>query len=307
MTPDEFTNQELFLDVSDGHQLYVYDWGKKGVKTPILFLHGGPGAGIHDRYKSRFNPEAQRVIFYDQRGAGKSLPKGSLINNTTEHLIADIQKLVKYLDLDQFVITGGSWGSTLALAYAIKHPKNIKAMVLGGIFTASVEETKHLDEGHYRAFFPDVWDKYKNWAPKQYRDNPSAFHYAQAFSNDPVAAKRSIYAYYEMEGSLLSLDDRPRGGSIEDFDPNDMKIEMHYLKHGCFLAENYIFNNAKKLTMPVWLVQGRYDMVCPPVTAYTLSKHIPHAELIWTVAGHGNDRANYDVIRTILLQIAGER
>src|SRR5689334_16098051 len=114
MTPDEHTNQEFFLDVGDGHRLYVHDWGKSKAKTPIIYLHGGPGNGCDDRDKREFDPKTQRVIFHDQRGAGKSTPEGSLESNTTQHLVQDIEKIAKRLSLDNFVLVGGSWGSTLA-------------------------------------------------------------------------------------------------------------------------------------------------------------------------------------------------
>lgn len=307
MTPDEFTNQEFFLDVGNGHQLYVHDWGKQSAKLPIIFLHGGPGSGCFDRNKQRFVPEKQRLIFYDQRGAGKSLPKGSIEHNTTQHLVEDIEKLVKHLGLKKFVITGGSWGSTLALAYALQYPSKLEAMVLSGIYTASQAETEYLDKGGFQKFFPDVWERYTARVPKEYAHDPSAYHYQQAFGDDPDAAKKSIYAYSELKGPLLSLDDRHTEESFDEFDPNNMKIELHYLKNACFLPERFILKNAHKLKLPIWLVQGRYDMVCPPITAYELSKALPDSQLIWTIAGHGNDRPSYDVVRALLLQIAGEQ
>jgi proline iminopeptidase len=303
MTPDQHTSQEFFLDVGDGHQLYVQDWGKKDASIPILFLHGGPGASVSDRHKQRFDPVRQRVIFFDQRGAGKSLPKGSIEHNTTKHLIADIETLADHLLMKKFIVTGGSWGSCLALGYALEHPSRIHAMVLSGIYTASRRETDYLDQGGFRNHFPEVWERYTDRAPKEYADNPSEYHYKQAFGKDPEAAKKSIYAYSEMEGSLLFLDDRRTPMEYDTFDPDDMKIELHYLKHGCFMPDRYILKNAHALTMPIWLVQGRYDMVCPPITAYELSKKLPNGQLLWTMAGHGNDRPNYDVMRTLLLQL----
>lgn len=304
MTPDEHTNYEFFLDASDGHQLYVHDWGKKDAMVPIIFLHGGPGAGVSDRHKQRFVPEQQRIIFFDQRGAGKSLPVGSLDDNTTEKLIGDIEAIRNKLNIEKFIVVGGSWGSTLALVYGLKHPGHVHAMVLNGIFTARKSEIEYLDSGGFRTFFPDLWDKYQASVPQHYRKNPSKYHYKNIFGKDENAAKNSAYAYSEkLEGPLLGIDDRYSPDKYEEFDPNPMKIELHYLANACFLPENYILDNAHKLTMPIWLVQGRYDMVCPPITAYELHKKLPNSQLIWTIAGHGNDRANYDVNRTILLQM----
>ena len=254
MTPDEHTNQEFFLDVGDGHQIYVQDWGKKDAKTPIIFLHGGPGGGTSNGQKQRFDAAQQRVIFFDQRGSGKSLPTGSIENNTTAHLIEDIETLTQHLNIKEFIITGGSWGSCLGLAYTLKHPKKVKALVLSGIYTASSTETAYIDNGGFSEFFPDIWQTYIDSVPKEFAGDPSAYHYKQAFGSDPEAAKRSIYAYAELEGSLLSLDDRHTPQDYATFDPLSMKIELHYLKNNGFLPENYILDNAHKIQTETWLV-----------------------------------------------------
>lgn len=303
MNPDKYTNQELTLAVGDGHELYIQDWGKKDAQYPIIFLHGGPGDGIYDNYKQRYEPTKQRVIFFDQRGSGKSTPTGSVQNNTTGKLVDDIKKITDHFKLDKYIIAGGSWGSTLALAFAIKYPNDIHAMVLGGIYAGTKDETDFLFKGGYKSFFPDVWEAFLGRTPKEHHSDPFAYHINNAFSADETRAKKSIYAFAQVERALLKLDDRFLPEKYEDFDPNGMKIEMHYIKNNCFLPDGYILKNAHKLKMPIWLVQGRYDAVCPPITAYNLNKKLPNSELIWTTAGHGNDRANYDVIRTILLSL----
>lgn len=306
MTPDAFTIQETFLDVGDGHELYIQDWGDKDAKTPIVYLHGGPGSACTDGYKQLFDGQRQRIIFFDQRGAGKSLPKGSLKENTTKELVEDIERIADHFKLTSFIITGGSWGSCLALAYALKYPKRLKAMVLRGIYTGSQEETDYIDNGGFQLFYPDVWDTYLSQTPKSYHHNPSEYHYRQMASGDPTLIKASSYAYSELEGSLLRLDDRHTTDKFETFDPDAMKIELHYLRNLCFMPDNYILDNAYKITTPTWLVQGRYDMVCPPKTAYKMSKLLPNNKLIFTQAGHsGGDRATYEVVRALLLEIAG--
>ena len=304
MTPDQHTNQELFLDVGDGHQLYVQDWGNPKINVPIIFLHGGPGSGTSDRHRQRFDPMQQRVIFFDQRGSGKSLPKGSLENNTTADAVEDIEKVAKHFKLNKFFLSGGSWGSTLALSYALAYPKRVEAMVLSGIFTGRQSEIDYLDNGGFKTFFPDIWEKYVGSVPKSAQADPSAYYHKQVMGSDAEDSKRAAYAYSEMlEGPLLSLDDRYTPTKYEDFDPDAMRIELHFLQNRCFLPEGSILKQASKLTMPIWLVQGRYDMVCPPTTAYELSKLLPNGHLIWTTAGHGNDRPTYDVIRTLFLQL----
>lgn len=304
MTPDAFTINESFLDVGEGHQLYIHDWGNKHAALPIIFLHGGPGGGCSDGHKTLFDGKIQRVVFFDQRGAGKSLPAGSLRHNTTDKLVNDIDLIADSLGLDKFVITGGSWGSCLALAYALKRPKRLKAMVLRGIFTGSQAEADYLDKGGFELFYPDVWEAYKNRTPEKHLANPSAFHYEQIKKGTPEEIKSSAYAYSELEGSLLKLDDRHTPEDFETFDPSAMTIELHYLGNNCFLPDKHIIDNAHKINTPTWLVQGRYDVVCPPKTAWDLSKKMPNAKLFFTTAGHsGSDRANYDVLRTLLLQI----
>lgn len=306
MNSDNFTISESYLDVGDGHQLYVQEWGNHEAKTTIIALHGGPGAASNDGHKFIFDGNTQRVIFFDQRGAGKSLPKGSLANNTTQDLVGDIEKIADHFSLQKFIITGGSWGSCLAFAYALKHPKRVAAMVLRGIFTGSQEETDYLDNGGFKLYFPDVWDAYLQKTPKEFRNDPSKYHYAQMKSQDAETRKKSSYAYSELEGSLLRLDDRYASQSFETFDPEAMKIELHYLQNLCFMPDRFILENSPKITAPVWLVQGRYDMVCPPKTAYEMDKLLPNSKLIFTSAGHsGGDRATYEVMRALLLEIPG--
>lgn len=304
MTPDDYTIQEFYLPVGDGHELYVQDWGYTSAKKPILFLHGGPGSGVSNRYKTNFDPRRQRVVFFDQRGSGQSRPFGSLEHNTTDDLIEDIAKILDHLALKSVVITGGSWGACLALAFALKHPRMVDALVLRGIYTGSKRENDWINYGGYRHYFPDVWDAYVAATPAEHKLDPSAYHIPRVLSDDPVAAKQSAYAVSNAEGAVLNLDDRFNAMDFEEFDPTMAKIETYYIHNNCFMPDRHILKNAHKLTMPVWLIQGRYDSVCPPITAYELSKEIPNCELIWTIAGHGNDRANYDVNRTILLQIA---
>lgn len=310
MTPDEHTIREFYIEVGDDHELYVQDWGNKKAKHPIVFLHGGPGSGCKDGHKRQFDPLQHRVIFFDQRGSGKSLPYGSLKHNTTDDLVADITKITKQLKISSFILVGGSWGSTLALAYAAKHPQNVQALVLNGIFTGSQAEIDYFDKGSFRAWFPEVWEQYLAATPKEHRETPTLFHYKQILGKQEDAARRSACAYGNIEGALLALDDRfiPDNPADPAFDPVAAKVEVHYLANHCFLPDRYIFDNARKLTMPVWLVQGRYDMVCPPAAAYELHQKLPKSHLIWTVGGHkSSERETQSVVRAILLQFGGEK
>lgn len=291
------------VEVGDGHQLYAQLWGNADAAQTIVFLHGGPGSGVNDGHKQLFDPKKQRVVFFDQRGSGKSTPHGSIDNNTTDKLVDDVTKVTSEFDIDTFAITGGSWGSTLALAYALRNPNKVTRMVLRGIFTGRQLETDYMDKGQVRTFFPDVWDRFVASVPVEFASDPGAYHQARIFANND-AAQTAALAYSDLEGSLASLDDRVKGIDPSVFDPAGTIIENHYLVNRCFMPEGYIIENAAKLTMPIALVQGRYDMVCPPVTAYELHQALPNSQLYWTVAGHsGHDRANFDMTKALLADI----
>lgn len=300
MTPDAHTIQEIMLYVGDGHTLYIHEWGNSKAKDTIVFLHGGPGGNCSDKSKQYFNPDKQRVIFFDQRGSGKSKPYGSLENNTTDHLIADIVKIAEHYQLKKLTLVGGSWGACLALAFAIKHPSMVKAMVLNGIFTASNPELAWTNEGMFRIFYPDVWEHYLEATPEAHRGNPTEFHVKNILSDDDEACKQSAYTMDQLTGSIVKLDDRTTPANYEEYDPTSTRIETHFTSQGCFLPDNFILSNAHKLSMPVWIIQGRYDMVCPPKTAHTLAQKLPMGEIIWTTSGHVMERESWNVIRTLL-------
>lgn len=305
MTPDEYTIKEYMLPVGNGHTVYVHDWGNPKSKQPFLFLHGGPGSGCNDAFKAFFDGTRDRVIFFDQRGAGKSTPKGKLEHNTTQDLISDIEHILDNHGLEKIIIFGGSWGTTLALAYALAHPGRVASMVIRGIFTGRQAEIDHLDKGNFRNFFPDVWDAYLLRTPEQYRDDPTAYHSARAVGDDTKAAFESSYALGEFEGSVSALEDRHKATDPKIFDPVPARIEAHYIMNHCFMEENYIMDNAHTLSMPIWIVQGRYDMVCPPVTAYELHKRLPQSSLVMTQSGHsGNDHGNFDALRATVAALA---
>jgi proline iminopeptidase len=303
MTPDEHTNQELMLDAGDGHQLYVHDWGNKDAALPILFLQGGPGGATSDKKKMLFDPLKQRVIFHDQRGAGKSVPYGSLEHNTTAELVSDIIKILNNFGIKQSILVGGSWGSTLALCFAIAHPDRVAGMVLDGIWTSTKAENAWLDQGGFKTFFPDAWDAYCATVPTEHQANPSGYHFPRILSNDLEVSKVSTMAYTALEASAISLDDRHAPQDPNTYDPTGVRIEVHYLANGCFIAENHILDNASKLTMPVALVQGRYDMVCPPETAYKLNQLLPNSQLHFTTSGHYAEHESWSLIKLLVKQL----
>lgn len=294
MHPDAHTIAEHTLDVGHRHQLYIQDWGNKKAKHPIIFLHGGPGGQCKDKHKTPFDPTTQRVIFFDQRGCGRSTPLGRWHHNTTQELAADITKIADSLGIDQFILTGASWGSCLALYYALSAPSRVKALVISAVFTGSQAEIDWLDKGLFQSHFPEAWERYVTATPKTFRDSPSAYHFKVALeSDDKIAAAQSAQAYAELQSAVLSLNDTFYPISPDDFEPEGMQIEMRYLSKRCFMPDRYILKNASKLKMPVYIIHGRYDMVCPPATAYALSKSMPKAELTWVISGH---RAEHEMV-----------
>lgn len=276
ITSDKHTIKEHHLKTEDGkHTLYIQEWGQvKG--APILFLHGGPGNGCSDSNKAYFDPSRHHVIFIDQRGCGKSRPYGSLTANNTQSLVSDIELVRQKLGIEKWSVTGRSWGSTLALCYATEYTERIERMVIGGVFLASQTEVDWIEKGQFRTFFPEV-DKQAEITP---------------------------YAYLKLALPTLRIDDRYSMPERKDVDEAPLKIELFYTKNNCFLPENYILNNASKMKVPVDIVQGRYDMMTPPKSAYELHLRLPNSRLHWTIAGHsGSDRANYDVTKALLAQL----
>lgn len=304
MTEDAYTNQACMLAAGDGHELWVHDWGNKTAGVPIFFLHGGPGSQCKDKHKFPFDPKTQRVIFHDQRGAGQSLPKGELAHNTTQDLAADITKIAEHLDIKTFIITGNSWGSTLALYYAIKNPERVHAVVVGGVWFGSKAENAYLDGGGWRVHFPELWDWLVSTVPEEHRANPAAYHFGQAFGDNPVKAAESARVYGDLEAALISLDDRHSPTPAEDYEPGSMLIEMRYMVESCFIPDRFIPDNAARLTMPVHIVQGRYDFVCPPAAAYELHTLVPHSTLTWVAAGHAAEHETITALSLIYQHIS---
>ena len=291
------------LDVGDGHSLYVQDWGNKSAVTPIISLHGGPGSNASDKQKISFDPKVHRVIFFDQRGCGLSQPFTCLENNDTWKQIADISKIADHLKIEKFTITGASWGSCLALVYAINNPGRVVNMVLMGIFTGTKNEVDWIAKGGYKNFFPDVWEKFLDNTPLEDHEEADKYHFDRILGDDMESSIKSSVVLSDTELSIMSLDDRYMPFSEDGYDNSHARMETHYLSNNCFLEDNYILNNSDKLTMPIWFIQGRYDMVCPPINAWNLHKQIPSSKLTFTMAGHDFARSTYDTYSTILANL----
>ncbi len=311
------TKASGFLSVSGGHKIHWEDWGNPKAKLPIIYLHGGPGSGFHDRQKLFFNPYHHRVIFFDQRGAGKSTPLGSIKDNTTQDLISDIESLRAHHKLTTFSIMGGSWGSTLALAYAIKYPQHVKKMLLWGIFLGRKKDIRYLSQGGGKSHFPDAWERYVSMVPAHEQDHTDK-HYFKEFSHRDIAVRNKYVREWQLyEASLASLDSQPDKIELSLSQEEEMeesyaaaKIEAFYMVNNCFLSENYILKHASKIAhIPSVLVQGRYDFVCPPTGAFELTQALgDNAHLHIVPAGHSSsDTVSREVIKAYCASFLDEQ
>ncbi len=269
------------LDVSDGHQIYYERCGTKGAK-PAVFLHGGPGAGISPQYRGAFNPELYDVLLFDQRGCGRSRPHASLENNTTWHLVADIELLRKMMGVEKWLVFGGSWGSTLALAYAQTHPDHVSEMVLRGIFTLRAAELSWFYQFGASEIFPDRWADYLAPIPQNERDDLMKAYRKRLTSDDETVCLEAARAWSLWEGSGITLLENK--DVLDDF-TNDhfalafARIENHFFVHQGWMEEGQLIKNAPLLKdIPAVIVQGRYDMCTPPTTAWDLHLAWPEAD-----------------------------
>jgi proline iminopeptidase len=281
------------LQVSPIHELYYEQCGNPGGQA-VVFLHGGPGAGLVPEYRQFFDPEAYRVVLFDQRAAGRSTPHASLEANTTWDLVADIERLREHLRIDRWLVFGGSWGSTLALAYAQTHPDRVRALVLRGIFLCRQKETRWFyQEGEgASAIFPEAWAEYVRLIPQAERGDMLAAYHRRLMSDDQSVRLEAARAWSIWEASALKL--LPDQELIDHFaEPQNAlalaRIECHYFVNNSFMAtDNYLIENIDKIRhLPAVIVQGRYDIVCPMISAWDLHLSWPEAELkIIADAGH---------------------
>jgi proline iminopeptidase len=279
------------LRVSDVHELYFEESGNPKGK-PVVFLHGGPGFGTEPGHRRYFDPKAHRIVLFDQRGCGKSTPHASLVDNTTWHLVADIERLREHLGIDRWQVFGGSWGSTLALAYAETHPERVTELVLRGIFLVRQSEIDWFYQRGASALYPDAWEKYVEPIPEAERgDLLRAFH-RRLTGDDPAERLRAARAWSVWEGSTSYL--FPNASLIEKTGGDEFaiafaRIECHYFVNTAFIdeARDLLKNVGRIRHIPAVIVQGRYDVVCPMETAWALHRAWPEADLrVVQDAGH---------------------
>lgn len=278
-----------FLEVGDGHRLYWEESGNpEGV--PVVFLHGGPGAGASPVHRQFFDPAHYRIAIFDQRGAGRSTPLGGLEANTTAHLVADIERLRAHLGVERWIVFGGSWGSTLALAYAENHPDRCLGLVLRGIFLGRPAEIEWFLYG-IRQLFPEPWREFAHFIPEAERGDLLAAYHRRLTDPDPEVHLPAARRWSVYEGSCSTL--APNPALVADFASDRValglaRIEAHYFVNRLFLPGNFLLGNIGRIRhIPAVIVQGRYDAVCPAVSADDLHLAWPEAEYhVVADAGH---------------------
>jgi len=274
-----------FLEVSKLHTLYYEEVGNPKGK-PVIFLHGGPGVGIHPDYRRFFDPKFYRTILLDQRGTGKSTPFAELRENTTQHLVDDVDKLRKSLKIKNWIVTGGSWGSTLALAYAQCYTRSVKGIIIRGIFTARISEIEWLfSEKGAGQIWPDEFEKFTSLLSKAEKRDIIKSFYKRLNSKTNKTSWEAAKAFAHWEGTIMNL--IPGKKVTDSFLTKKRtiaiaKIECHYTVNNFFMkTENGLFRNIKKIkNIPLTIVQGRYDTICPMRSAYDLHHALPKSKLI---------------------------
>ncbi len=298
MTYNLFPEIEPFnsfrLKVSDIHELYIEECGNpKG--QPVVFLHGGPGAGCSTKHRRYFDPKYYRIILFDQRGAGRSTPYAELRENTTWDLVSDIEKIREHLEISRWLVFGGSWGSTLALAYAETHPKSVYGLVIRGIFLGRKEEVRWFYQFGAHHVFADFWDDYVSLIPENERHDMLAAYYKRLTSDNEFERLKAARAWSTWEGSTMKLIPNPE--SIQSMSNDQISLslaraETHYFMNNCWWrTDNQLIDDVYKIRhIPTVIIHGRYDMVCPFKSAWELHKAWPEAKFEpIAVAGHATD------------------
>lgn len=281
-----------YLSVGDGHEIYYEECGNpKG--TPVLYLHGGPGAGCDEEARRFFDPKKCCIILFDQRGSGRSKPYASTYANTTKHLVEDIQLLLNVLEKKRVVLFGGSWGSTLALVYAIANPETVMGMILRGIFLSEREECYDYLTGQTKySRFPEIGERFLSHVPEDARKNLADYYFDRMTSVDQATRRKYAYEWASYEYARLSLipptEEALRKAIFADESFVSLAMmEAHYIRNLCFLEDGFILKNSNRIPrVPISIIHGRYDDVCSVGNAIRLHRVLPASKLHVVVAGH---------------------
>lgn len=277
------------LEVGDGHILHVEESGNRD-GIPVLFLHGGPGSGCKAYHRQFFDPARYRAILFDQRGAGRSQPQGELKANTTPHLLGDMERIRRRLNIESWLLFGGSWGSTLALLYAERHPKLVRGLVLRGVFLARRRDLEWFTGDGVRRIYPESWRRLESLLPPSERNDPIPYINAVLNGADELARWRMAREWLYW-GGQVALGEAFDPAQAEDLPPGGLqqaRIEAHYAANGYFIGENEILRDAGKIAhIPTLILQGRRDLTCPVDGADALHRALPESSLeILPLGGH---------------------
>jgi proline iminopeptidase len=278
------------VSVDDTHTLYVEECGNPN-GLPVIFLHGGPGAGLSPYHRRFFDPTRYRIVLFDQRGAGRSTPFAELKDNTTWHLVADIETIREIMDIERWVVFGGSWGSTLGLAYAQKHPERVLGLVLRGIFLCRPEEIHwYYEEGGASWILPEKWQRYAAAIPPDERGHMLDAYWQRLTSDDEHVRLAAAQAWGAWEGGGITLEESPEieaSFAAPEVALSLARIEAHYFRHNAFLQPEQLLRDVEKIRhIPATIVHGRYDIICPAKSACDLAEAWPEAALHIVLAGH---------------------
>ena len=287
--------KEYYLSVSNLHTIYFATYGNPKGK-PVLYVHGGPGVGTNPNMARFFNPKKYFIILVDQRGCGKSKPSAELRENKTQNLLSDFEKIRKHLDVKKWMVFGGSWGSTLSLIYAINYPQYTSELIIRGIFLCTEQEVDWIAEpGGAELINPAGWEQYAKLVKHKNVKTKFIEEYKKCFKEKFGKQKKDkcLLAWSVWENSMSTLNKKKLAEVIKETKKSNYKevsaIELHYFENNCFLTPNY-FLNKKNLNIlkkiPIVIVQGIYDLVCPFISAYKLHKLLPHSKFYPTMAGH---------------------
>lgn len=273
---------QRMLAVGQGHEIYVEQCGNPD-GLPVVVLHGGPGGGCSPSMRRYFDPAVYRIILFDQRGCGRSKPHASVTDNTTWHLVSDIELIRKTLGIDRWIVFGGSWGATLALIYAQTHPEAVRHIVLRGVFLMTQSELDWFYGGGAGRFWPDVWQRFVDLVPEEERDDLILAYHKRLFSGDMATEHKFARMWANWENALASI--HSSGGTMQE-GPSDYarafsRLENHYFTNAGFLEfDGQILAHMDRIAhIPGVIVQGRYDMICPPQGAFDLSRRWPACDL----------------------------
>lgn len=290
--PDNEPFASGWLDTGDGHAVFYEECGSP-IGKPCVILHGGPGGAINPTMRRFFNPLRWRMTLFDQRGCGKSRPNASLDDNTTWTLIQDIERLRERAGVEKWTVFGGSWGSTLALAYAIAHPERVEALILRGVFLLTARELKWFYQDGAGILFPDAWERFCAPIPAEERGDMIGAYHKRLTHTDRAVRAEAARAWSQWEGDTISIrgpEARPSKFNEVDFAIAFARIECHYFINGGFFPEGWILDNISRIEhIPAWIVQGRFDVVTPMEAAWKLNKAWPAArmDVVWD-AGHAS-------------------